>query len=199
MTVRLRLLGHRSLLVHAQVDPDAFADVYDAYADRVLVFLTRRVLDAEVAFDLLSETFATALERRQQFRGTAPEEEQAWLFAIARTELSHYWRSGKVERAAIQRFAISVPVLSDAELERIEQQAGLNELAPALSDALAALPQEQRRAVELRVVAGAGLRGGGRRAGRDRADRPRARLARPAGARARDARRSEETLVGDTA
>jgi RNA polymerase sigma factor (sigma-70 family) len=151
---RLRLLTSpsRSLLVDSQRDLERFADFYDAYYDRVLAFLVRRVFDPELAFDLLSETFAKALERRHQFRGDGPEQEQAWLFSIARTELSHYWRSGKVERAAVKRFAISVPVLSEAETERIEALAGLGALGSALTAALAQLPADQRRAVELRVI-----------------------------------------------
>jgi RNA polymerase sigma-70 factor (ECF subfamily) len=141
-----------SLLAQSRQDPDAFAAFYDAYAERVLLFLVRRVLDVDTAFDLLSETFATALERRRQFRGDSAEEEQGWLFSIARSELSHYWRDGKVERVALARLGVGVPGLSDPEIERIEQLAGINELVPALHDAMAALPEDQRRAVELRVV-----------------------------------------------
>jgi RNA polymerase sigma factor (sigma-70 family) len=154
MRPRLRLIrtASSSLLVRAQKDPDAFAAFYDAYSDRVLGFLARRVLDPEVALDLLSETFAKALERRAQFRGSSAEEEQAWLYSIARTELSHYWRSGQVERAAMQRFAVTVPMLSEAEHDRIEALAGLSGLSGALLEALDALPSDQRRAVELRVV-----------------------------------------------
>jgi RNA polymerase sigma-70 factor (ECF subfamily) len=129
-----------------------FAEFYDAYYDRVLRFVVRRVLDPELAFDLISETFAKALARRSQFRGNSAEEEQAWLFSIARTELSHFWRSGKVEQAAIQRFAVDVPVLTELELERMESLAGLNDLSDELGHALLALPADQRRAVELRVV-----------------------------------------------
>jgi len=140
------------LLVQAQEDPDAFAAFYDAYAERVLVFFTRRVLDVDVAFDLLSETFAKALERRRQFRGSAPEQEQGWLFSIARSELSHYWRDGHVERSALARMGVPVPGLTDPEIERIEQLAGVGELAAPLADAMAALPEDQRRAVELRVI-----------------------------------------------
>ena len=73
------------------------------------VFLMRRVLDVDTAFDLLSETFATALERRRQFRGGSAEEEQGWLFSIARCELSHYWRDGRVERIALARLGVAVP------------------------------------------------------------------------------------------
>ena len=141
-----------SLLVRAQADPRAYAAFYDAYSDRVLSFLARRVFDPEVAVDLMSETFAKVLERRMQFRGESAAEEQGWLFAIARTELSHYWRSGRVERAALERFAVNVPELDADEFERIETLAGLNSLDGPLLDAVAALPSDQRRAIELRIV-----------------------------------------------
>jgi RNA polymerase sigma factor (sigma-70 family) len=140
------------LLVQSREDPDAFAAFFDAYAERVLVFFTRRVLDVDTAFDLLSETFAKALEHRRQFRGHSPEQEQGWLFSIARSELSHYWRDGRVERSAITRIQVPRPELSDPEIERIEELAGVAQLAAPLADAMAALPAEQRRAVELRVV-----------------------------------------------
>lgn len=154
MRPRLRLLKRASdsLLVDAQEDPSAFSAFYDAYADRILRFIARRVLDPEVAFDLLSETFAKALERRMQFRGSSAAEEQAWLYAIARTELSHYWRSGRVERAALERFSVTIPPLSALEHDRIESLTGLNALEEPLLQAMRGLPDEQRRAVELRVV-----------------------------------------------
>lgn len=142
----------RCLLRRAQTDADAFADFYDAYARRVLVYLTRRVGNAETAFDLMSETFAKALEHRATFRGTTPEEEQGWLFAIARGELSHFWRRGAVERAALTRLDIEVPSLTSAEIERIEELAALEDLRPRLAEALTTLPADQRDAVGLRVV-----------------------------------------------
>ncbi|MBI5105342.1 MAG: RNA polymerase sigma factor [Solirubrobacterales bacterium] len=133
-------------------DADAFADFYAAHAERVLVFFARRVLDAELALDLTSETFARALEGRHRYRGRTDEEEQGWLFAIARHLLAHYWRRGRVERSALQRLAIEVPHLADHELERVEALAGLDALRPRVVAALAGLPEDQRRAVELRIV-----------------------------------------------
>jgi RNA polymerase sigma-70 factor, ECF subfamily len=151
---RLRLVKSpsTSLLAESLDDVDVFADFYRAYYDPILTFLVRRVFDPEVAFDLLSETFAKALERRWQFRGRTKEQEQAWLFAIARSELLHYWRSGKTERAAIRRLSIATPTLSEAETDRIEAMAGLSGLGGELADALSALPADQRTAVKLRVV-----------------------------------------------
>ena len=151
--MRLSLARRPScLLVASRDDPDAFAAFYDAYAERVLVFFTRRVLDVEMVFDLLSETFAIALERRTQFRGATPEQEQGWLFSIARSELSHYWRDGNVERTALARMGVPVPGLTDPQIERIEDMSGLSEVAAPLAEAMASLPSDQRRAVELRVV-----------------------------------------------
>jgi RNA polymerase sigma factor (sigma-70 family) len=150
--LRLVRTSSRCLLARAQEDIEVFAEFYDAYYDSVLRFLARRVFDPGLAFDLLSETFAKALERRAQFRGASAAEEQAWLFSIARTELSHYWRSGKVEKAAVERFAITVPTLTESEHERIESLAGLSALGPELTEALSALPDDQRRAVELRIL-----------------------------------------------
>ena len=118
----------------------------------MLRFFARRVVDAEASFDLMSETFATALTQMHQFRGSVPEEEQGWLFAIARSELSHYWRRGAVERTALAKLGVPVPALTSAEIERIEDLAGIAELAPQLAEAMGDLPEDQRQAVSLRVI-----------------------------------------------
>jgi RNA polymerase sigma-70 factor (ECF subfamily) len=110
------------------------------------------VFDAELAMELTSETFALALDNCEQFRGTLAEEEQGWLFAIARHELSRFWRRGRVEREALVRIGVSVPAFEDEDLERVERMAGLDGLKDALREAMAGLPEGQRRAVELRVL-----------------------------------------------
>src|SRR3954451_2845549 len=75
-------------------DGEAFQDFYVANRGRLLAFLTRRTLDPDVARDLTAEAFAVALARRRQFRGRTDAEAEAWLFAIARTQLADYWRRG---------------------------------------------------------------------------------------------------------
>ena len=140
------------LLVRSRTDPNAYADFYEAYAERLLGYLVARVLDVEVALDLMSETFAKALQRRQQFRGKTAEEERAWLFAIATSELTHYWRRGKIERRALSRLGVDVPALSDPELERMEERIGVLSIAAQLQEQMNELPEDQRRAVLMRVV-----------------------------------------------
>jgi RNA polymerase sigma-70 factor (ECF subfamily) len=140
------------LLQAAQSDPDAFAAFYDAYIERVMGYFVRRTFDAELARDLSAKTFATALLRRGDFRGRTDEQERAWLFAIARTQLSHYHRRGQVERRAVQRLGIMTARMEPDEIARVEEQAGIATLRPRLAGALESLHTEQRQAVELRVV-----------------------------------------------
>jgi Sigma-70 region 2 len=71
------------LLIASRDDTRAFRELYDRWADRLLAYFYRRVLDAEVAGDLLAETFAVAFERRRRFRDVgAPG--AAWLYGIAK-------------------------------------------------------------------------------------------------------------------
>jgi RNA polymerase sigma-70 factor (ECF subfamily) len=154
MALRLPLGRNRPgcLLQAAKSDPDAFAEFYEQYIRRVIAFLLRRTFDPELALDLAAETFATALLRRHDFRGSTEEQERAWLFAIARTQLSHYVRRGQVERRAVRRLGIMTTSMAPDEIARIEEMAGLADLKSRLVGALDALAPEQRQAVELRVL-----------------------------------------------
>jgi RNA polymerase sigma factor (sigma-70 family) len=133
-------------------DPTAFHEFYRAYVERVTVFFARRTLDAETALDLTGETFARALERRRQFRGESVQEEQGWLFAIARNELALFWKRGEVEREALRRLGCDPPQSTDADLEWVERVADLPVLRSTVRSALGRLPGDQAYAVAARVV-----------------------------------------------
>lgn len=140
------------LLVASVQDPSAFQDFYRAYVDGVVAYFTRRTFDAELALDLTGETFALALERRAQFRGRLPQEEQGWLFAIARSQLYRYYRSGEVERAALQRVGLDAPHATSADLEYVERLIDRPALHAAVREALASLTTDQAFAVCQRVL-----------------------------------------------
>jgi DNA-directed RNA polymerase specialized sigma24 family protein len=118
-------------------DVEAFRDFYRANAKRLVVFFTRRTLDAEVAMDLTAETFATALQRRTQFRGATAAEAEGWLFAIARSQLSHYWRRGVAERRALrdaiagihpqQAYAVTQRVVLERDYEDLARELGVSQ------------------------------------------------------------------------
>ena len=72
------------LIVASGDDPRAFRELYDRWAERLLAYFYGRVLDAEVAADLLAETFAVAYERRRRFRDIG-RPGGAWLTGCGRT------------------------------------------------------------------------------------------------------------------
>jgi RNA polymerase sigma-70 factor (ECF subfamily) len=132
----------------------AFEALYDRTAERLLVSLTRRTQDTEVAGELWAECWAAAFVGWSRCRASGPDEEEAWIFGIARRRLADYWRSGVVERRALERLRWSVPTGSPAEDEDLARIADLDALRDALADALANLPEQRRRAISLRIVEG---------------------------------------------
>jgi RNA polymerase sigma-70 factor (ECF subfamily) len=142
----------RALLPLSLNDADAFADFYGAYVGRVSVFFVKRVFDTEIAVDLTAEAFAIALERRRQFRGTSSEEEQGWLFAIARSLLQAYWRKGQIEQAAVRRLGLERLPLTDDDIRFLHDRSGLESLRDRLAEALTTVRPDQAAAVRARVI-----------------------------------------------
>lgn len=129
-----------------------FASMYSREGEGVLVFLARRSLDVAVAADLTAETFALAFCSWPRLSGRSDEEVRAWLFTVARRQLSRYLRRARVEQRAVQRLGIRVPPVHEDDVAAIEERAGLSELRAALGVELAHLSAEQREALRLRVV-----------------------------------------------
>jgi RNA polymerase sigma-70 factor (ECF subfamily) len=139
------------LIVASRRDPQAFRRLYDRWAERLLAYFYRRTFDAEVAADLLAETFAVAYERRAKFRDVG-KPGGAWLYGIAAKELGHWYRRQAVERRAIHRLGLEVPLLDEESIARIEALADVTALRDALDGALRRMSATDRAAVELRVV-----------------------------------------------
>jgi RNA polymerase sigma-70 factor (ECF subfamily) len=131
--------------------PD-IAELYGRHADDLLLFLVRRTTDVEVALDLWAETFACAIEGARRYRGRTEAEAAGWLWGIARNQLALYYRKGNAERTALDRLGLERPELSPAVEDAIARRAGLDELRRELTEAIAALSDETRAAVEMRVV-----------------------------------------------
>lgn len=144
--------SQRSSLRRSASDPAAFDDVYRRHSRAVVVFLTRRTYDAEVALDLTAETFAQALKGCHRFRGETADDERAWLIAIAKHLHAQYVRKGVAESRAVRRLGLQLPRPDAAELARVIELAGGAELRAAVAAQLEALNADQRTAVHLRVV-----------------------------------------------
>jgi RNA polymerase sigma-70 factor (ECF subfamily) len=144
--------GTAAALRRSREVPAAFSEVYRLLSERVLIYLTRRTYDPEVALELTAETFAQAFEHRRRFRGREDGEAAAWVFAIARNMLLRWFRDGRIERRALGRLGMQVPELGPDEYERIDELAELSDLRLALDCALRDLAADQREAVRLRVL-----------------------------------------------
>src|SRR4051794_1480003 len=137
------------LLAAARRDAEAFAAFYRRHARAVAAFFSARTRDAEVAADLTAETFAAALEgvgRYRADRGAAA----AWLFGIARHQLSRWQRARHVDDRARRRLGMERLALDDADLDRIAALGGRD--AAEVRVWMEQLPADQRAAVEARVV-----------------------------------------------
>jgi RNA polymerase sigma factor (sigma-70 family) len=132
--------------------PKAFIAIYEQDAEAVLLFFARRTLDVEVALDLTAETFAQAWRGWSRVRIDSAEEVEGWLFTIARRQLGRYLRRGHVERRALNQLGFSVPALAEDEIADIERAADLGALRSALGAELQKLSDNQRRALQLRIV-----------------------------------------------
>jgi len=134
------------------LDPDDLARLYRAHAGDLLRFFVRRTLQAEVAVDLVGETFAQAFARRARYRGHDDREALGWIYGIARLELRMYFRRGVVERRALQRLGVERAPLTDVDYERIEELASLAAQRAVVAEGVASLSLEQRRVLQLRIV-----------------------------------------------
>jgi RNA polymerase sigma factor (sigma-70 family) len=129
-----------------------FSEVYQREGEAILIFLTRRTLDVEVALDLTAETFAVALQRWSRVRSLAPEQARAWLFTVARRRHARYLRTARLQRRAVVRLGIQVPVVYEEDWNEIEERAGVATLRSVVRQELAELGPAQREAVRLRVL-----------------------------------------------
>ena len=142
-----------------------------------LLLLARVQLDGRLSgkldpADVVQQTMTRALEKRDLFHGCDDAQRAAWL----RTLLSHtlidvvrkFVRPGVAERsleAAVEQSSERSGLLAADQTSpsgRFERQEQLVRLA----DALAILPEDQRRAVELKHLQGLTLIDVGRRMGR---------------------------------
>lgn len=130
---------------------DDISNLYEQTAPDLLRYLARRTLDPQAAVDLLAETFAVICRDRRRYRGR-PEAARVWAFGIAENLLKGFYRSGKIERRAIERMGMVVPPMSSGDFERIEAMAGTESLRAAVAEALDGLNDAQRLAIQMRVV-----------------------------------------------
>ena len=138
------------LISAARADAEAFAELYRRHAQAIARWFGART-PAHIAGELTAETFAQASLSLHRFRDHADGSAAPWLFGIARNVLRRTLERDRVETDARRRLGMSLRSY-EADLDAVADRLDADRLRPALSSALAHLPEGQRDAVELRVV-----------------------------------------------
>ena len=138
------------LLRRAREDPEALAEVYLRYRDRLYAWFRSRLPEA-AASELTAELFAQVALSLRRFRDEAGGSAAPWLYGIAKNLVRRYHESGRLEDAARRR--LGMPIRSyEEDFDAVDERLAAASSADELRSALDALPKLQREALELRVV-----------------------------------------------
>jgi RNA polymerase sigma factor (sigma-70 family) len=140
------------LLKAAWQDPEAFREFYDRYAVWIRSWFLRHTGSEPGSLDLTAETFAQAWHASRRFRDEADGSGAPWLFGIARNLLRQYHKHNRIESAARERMGLQPASAECEDYERVDERSEVMSLTPLLRHSVRALPAEQRRALELRIV-----------------------------------------------
>ncbi|MFS4493586.1 sigma-70 family RNA polymerase sigma factor [Maribacter sp. 2308TA10-17] len=143
-----------------QLNPDAWIDLY---ADYLFNFAVARVSDAEIAKDLVQETFFAGLKSAKNYKGDAAE--RTWLIAILKRKvIDHYRKINSNKGKAEVRMNYSAS--SDSEGDWLEEQVAdpfsqlenspieNEELGMAIQDCISKLPKKQALVFKMKTIQG---------------------------------------------
>ncbi|SDQ47680.1 sigma-70 family RNA polymerase sigma factor [Flagellimonas zhangzhouensis] len=133
----------------------------DQHADYLFNYAVGRVSDAEIAKDLVQETFMAGLNSSKNFKGDAAE--RTWLVSILKRKvIDHYRKINSKKGKAEVRMSYSSD--TDAEGDWLEQQVadpfskdGDNvmeneELGMAIQDCMSKLPEKQALVFKMKTI-----------------------------------------------
>ena len=147
-TPSLDTASDADLLRDSRRNSAAFRILYDRHAARIHAFHRRRTGEDTAALELTAETFAQAWLSRDRYTDHGEGTIAPWLFGIARHVVAASVRRRTMDRVARDRLHLDLhPVAADVH------PSWLDDLDADLTAALADLPDGQRRAIELRVIA----------------------------------------------
>ncbi|MDC6362418.1 MULTISPECIES: sigma-70 family RNA polymerase sigma factor [Flavobacteriaceae] len=135
----------------------------DHYADYLFNYAVARVSDAEIAKDLVQETFFAGLNSAKNYKGDAAE--RTWLIAILKRKVIDHYRkiNSKKGKAEVR---VSYSSDSDAEGDWLEEQVadpfsqdGDNvleneELGFAIQECISKLPRKQAQVFQMKTIQG---------------------------------------------
>ncbi len=143
-----------------KLNPDFWVD---QYADYLFNYAVARVSDAEIAKDLVQETFLAGLKSAKNFQGAAAE--RTWLIAILKRKVIDYYRkiNSKKGKAEVR---ITYSNKSDSAGDWLEENVAdpfstlendeieNKELGLAIQECIAKLPKKQSSVFVMKTIQG---------------------------------------------
>lgn len=128
----------------ARGEESAFADLYDACADRLHHYLAVRLGSRDAAADVVQAAFLRAVRSRKRFRSV--ENPVAYMFQIARNEAVRASRNRRMQQQQTR--------VADEMFNTGDKGAAAFDDADVAAEALARLAANDREIVELKLYAG---------------------------------------------
>ena len=143
-----------------QLQPEKWVDLY---ADYLFNYAVARVIGAEIAKDLVQETFYAGLNSAKNYKGDAAE--RTWLIAILKRKVIDHYRkiNSKKGKAEVR---INYSAGSESEGDWLEEQVAdpysklennaieNEELGSAIQECLSKLPQKQSLVFTMKTIQG---------------------------------------------
>ena len=139
----------QNIIEEFKANPEVFEEVYNFYYDRILRYLLKRTMSAEIAYDLTAETFIKAFESFHKFKWTGVSI-KVWLYRIAINNLKNYRRKPEMSPLTDVHEGHE-DLVSDVknELKELDKTLfGDNDLSK-LSDAIATLKPDHQNVISL--------------------------------------------------
>ncbi len=147
-------------MVAYKLQPETWVD---QYADYLFNYAVARVSDAEIAKDLVQETFFAGLNSAKNYKGDAAE--RTWLIAILKRKVIDHYRkiNSKKGKAEVR---VNYNASSESEGDWLEEQVadpfskdGDNtieneELGLAIQECIAKLPKKQSLVFKMKTIQG---------------------------------------------
>lgn len=143
-----------------KLNPDSWVS---SYADYLFNYAVVRVSDAEIAKDLVQETFFAGLKSAKNYKGDAAE--RTWLIAILKRKvIDHYRKINSNKGKAEVRMSYSSS--SDSEGDWLEEQVAdpfstlensaieNEELGSAIHSCISKLPKKQAQVFKMKTIQG---------------------------------------------
>lgn len=132
-------------------DRQAFAGVYERYADRLYDFAFSMLRSREEASDCVADSFVVMAEKLGQLRD--PSALRPWLYSVVRNECLRALR-GRARLAHDDEWLEAMPDQGDGPEQQVERDAVQEELRELVWDAIAGLNDRDRSLLDLHLRQG---------------------------------------------